>query len=139
MSTSQRRRYAAAQARDLLKIARTLIEPASTERMTQNAVNAQVLVNRIVWALTAVDDKPSGTISPKVQPDLQDPMQALAEVILDALPGKGYALLAWDWSDEPGGTMNYVSNALRDNIVVAMREFIAAHEERIQPAPETPQ
>lgn len=138
MSATARRRYAAAQARDLLKVARTLAEPASTERMTQNAVNAQVLVNRIVWALTVGEERPSGTISPTVQPDLQDPMQALSEVIADALPGKGFALLAWDWSNEPGGRMNYVGNAVRDDIVVAMREFIAAHEERIQPAPETP-
>lgn len=62
-------------------------------------------------------------------------MQAVAEVLGETFPGQGFTLLVFDF--DPTGPvakrsgqprMNYISNASREDMVTAMREFIALLE-----------
>jgi hypothetical protein len=91
-------------------------------------------LQRYKVALLASVEKASGTIEDTVAQDLEAPMQALDEVIRETIEPHGFCLLVFNIEDI-GGRINYVSNAVRDDICVAMREFIAAHEERLLPAP----
>ncbi len=64
-------------------------------------------------------------------------MNALAEVLDDILnddkKGKdrttGFVLLAYDFDDK--GRLNYISNSRREDVLCAMREFIARSEGRV--------
>lgn len=60
-------------------------------------------------------------------------MNATADALKEVFAGYGWALLVFDWGDK--GRMNYISNAQRDDMLVAMREFIAMHEGRAHDAP----
>ncbi|MES2729983.1 MAG: hypothetical protein V4621_07835 [Pseudomonadota bacterium] len=65
---------------------------------------------------------------------MNDVAQALKEV-LDPL---GFALLVFEKGDK-AGRMNYICNCDRDDMVTAMKEFIANHEGRTPPSTTTPQ
>lgn len=61
-------------------------------------------------------------------------MQAMAEVIQDALPKEyGFAFLVFKCGDK--GRMNYISNAPRDDMVCALKELVANFEGRAHKAP----
>lgn len=81
--------------------------------------------------------KPSGTIEDHVSDEAT--MQALAEVIRENVTPHLFALLVFTKDPDAGNRTNYVSNCHRDDICVAMAEFIAAHEERLIPGPTTKQ
>ncbi len=61
-------------------------------------------------------------------------MNAIAEVLSEALEGQGFALLVFDFGDK--GRMNYISNARREDMIVAMKEFISRNEFGDQPEQE---
>ncbi|HEV7371248.1 hypothetical protein [Arenibaculum sp.] len=69
-------------------------------------------------------------------------MQALAKAIDKVVKPYGFALLVFPFgaADSEGEhRMNYISNARREEMLVAMKEFIAAHEGRTHDAPGRPQ
>lgn len=52
-------------------------------------------------------------------------LQRVAGELAQRFPGWGFALLVFEFRDEPGGDMTYISNAQRPDIVKAMQEWIA--------------
>lgn len=59
-------------------------------------------------------------------------MEAIAGLLADSFKGYGFTLLVYD-NDSSSGRMNYISNSNRDDVVIAMKEFIANHEGRMMP------
>lgn len=83
-----------------------------------------------------------------IEPHLHSHMNALAAGLNDILNGKdckkgeeklGFALLIFPFGDAPEGRVNYISNAQRKDMIVALKEFIARNEGRYHPAPEQDQ
>jgi len=74
----------------------------------------------------------------------RDFMQALAETVDFALNGDrperrfGFALLVFPFGSEERRA-NYVSNASRDDMIVAIKEWLARAEGRVMQTPERPQ
>lgn len=62
-----------------------------------------------------------------LNPDVQQVLQPLAREIESKIP-KGYGFNLLIFSFGKGGSMFYVSNAERANMIEAMREFIARQE-----------
>ena len=60
-------------------------------------------------------------------------MNALAQVLAEQFSGFGFTLLVFDFGDN--GRMNYISNAKREDMVAAMREFIAHQTGNLHEAP----
>lgn len=57
--------------------------------------------------------------------EASDMLQNIAKDIQEKLPeGMGFVLLAYEFGDEPGRKMLYVSNSDRNDTIVAMAEFI---------------
>lgn len=57
--------------------------------------------------------------------DLNDVAKALENLF----PERGFTLFIFDWG--PGGTFDYVSNANREDVLSALKEFIAMQEGRL--------
>src|SRR5258705_13523395 len=55
-------------------------------------------------------------------------MNAVAAVLADTFPGVGFCLLVFEFGAK--GRMNYISNAGRDDMALALREILAKHEGR---------
>jgi hypothetical protein len=52
-------------------------------------------------------------------------LQALAKVIDDSLPdGWGFGLMIFEMNHEPDGPLLWVSNARREDMIEAMKEYI---------------
>lgn len=64
-------------------------------------------------------------------------MTALAHFLADELQPAGFALFVFDMNAP--GRMNYISNARREDMLVAMKEFIARNEGYMPEEPDTPQ
>jgi hypothetical protein len=60
-------------------------------------------------------------------------MNLVAKILQRELAGAGFCLLVFDQHDTDG-RMNYISNANREDMVVALKEFIANCEVRMIPA-----
>jgi hypothetical protein len=60
--------------------------------------------------------------------DLNKIMNDIGKILADVVKPKGFALLVFDLGND--GNMNYISNANRDDMITAMKEFIAVHEGR---------
>ena len=64
-------------------------------------------------------------------------LQVLAETTDDFLNGKqrprriGFAIFVFEFNKTDGGRVNYVSNADRDEMLVAVREWLARAEGRV--------
>ncbi len=72
--------------------------------------------------------EPTGeVIQERIVEDLEAPMNALSEVIMDVVAPFGFALLVFS-QDPKDPRTNYVSNCNRDDICEAMREFVTVHE-----------
>ena len=71
----------------------------------------------------------SNPMRPFVESDLHASMNRVANILADVFEGRGFALLVFPLNDH-GGFMNYISNAKRDDMLTAMREFIATSENR---------
>ncbi len=62
-------------------------------------------------------------------------MRDLADMVKDEIPGIGFALLVFDFNT--AGMSNYISNAQRDDMILALRETLKRFEEgRTFPTPE---
>jgi hypothetical protein len=65
-------------------------------------------------------------------------MNRLAGALDEMFEGYGFCLLVFPFADKEGemdGRMNYISNAERKDMLVAMKEFIARNEGRVPGAP----
>lgn len=60
--------------------------------------------------------------------DLVESMNRVAHGLSEIFKPYGFALLVFDFG--PDGDMNYISNANRETMITAMKEFIAVHEGR---------
>lgn len=74
-----------------------------------------------------------------IQDELKEFMNNLGRGIDNLLNGKeckpkkrkwGFALLIFPFGETPNGRMNYLSNSEREDMLVAMKEFIARNEGR---------
>lgn len=65
-----------------------------------------------------------------VESDLHASMNRVAEILAEVFEGRGFALLVFPLNDHGGGFMNYISNAKHDDMLTAMRKFIATSESR---------
>ena len=92
--------------------------------------DADACLKRYKMAHFVGDDKAVGAIDDQVAEDLEVPMHALADVIRDTITPRAYCLLVFnpDEAGDTGAELAYVSNAHRDDICEAMREFIVSHE-----------
>ena len=70
-------------------------------------------------------------------------MNAIMKALTEVFPGYGVALMVFemDQPDRPRvpGRINYISNAERESMLVALKEFIARHEGRVVDGPKIPQ
>lgn len=80
------------------------------------------------------------------KPETEQPAQDQYRAILDALAKGideivnagatkpedklGFALLMFPFGEKPDGRINYISNAQREDMLVAMKEFISRNEGR---------
>ena len=65
-------------------------------------------------------------------------MNRLAGALDGMFEGYGFCLLVFPLADTEGdmnGRMNYISNAERRDMLIAMKEFIARNEGRVPEAP----
>lgn len=72
-----------------------------------------------------------------IRPDLIEKMNGIGKILGDNSKPYGFTLLVFDYGDS--GYMNYISNANREDMIAAMKEFIAKHEGRSHDAPKTKQ
>lgn len=66
-----------------------------------------------------------------IEPDKHEAMNAIAQVLCDIFPDLGFALLVFEFGDK--GRMNYISNTRRQEMLIAMKEFISRNEFGDQP------
>ena len=70
-------------------------------------------------------------------------MSAIMTALTDVFPGYGVALMVFDLSKPENagkaGRVNYICNADRASMILALKEFIARHEGRVVDGPEMPQ
>jgi len=131
------RKAANAQALALQKLARALVEPKPEARMLEETRALQIEVTKLLRLMTPA--APIGSrvaIADQVQPDLEAVMNDLAGVLRELLEPLGFALFVFEFGDSK--LFNYISNAHRDDMIATMKEFIAAHEGRSLPTPESP-
>lgn len=69
------------------------------------------------------EDKP-------IEPEVEFTMNAVAESLTEIFPGMGIALLVFSIK-EGDNTMNYISNANREDMITALEEFIRHSKETI--------
>jgi len=74
-------------------------------------------------------------VSDEIDDRYRDLMKALAQGIDDVLGGLGFALLVFEHGKADNGRVNYIGNSNRDDMIAAMREFIARNEGRMHDAP----
>jgi hypothetical protein len=65
-------------------------------------------------------------------------MNDVAAVMANIFKGYGFALFVFPFNGDRG-RMNYISNAEREDMVAALKEFIANSEGRAHSAPESKQ
>lgn len=70
-----------------------------------------------------------------IEPQYRDMMNALATGINEVLGGLGFALLMFEHGNVEGGRVNYISNSNREDMISAMREWLARAEGRAHDAP----
>lgn len=64
-----------------------------------------------------------------IQAEYRESMNHLAKLLSAALgQNAGFALLVFPFGEAPNGRVNYISNADRKDMLVAMKEFIARAE-----------
>lgn len=78
-------------------------------------------------------------MSDPIDPRYHELMNALAEGIDQVLGGVAFALLVFEHGKTDGGRVNYIGNANREDMIAAMREFIARAEGRMHDTPGTKQ
>lgn len=61
--------------------------------------------------------------------ELNEAMNGVGKLLNKIFKPFGFALLVFDFGNH--GRMNYISNADREDMITAMKEFIAVHEGRV--------
>ena len=112
--------------RKLIDEVRQLVDVVDSGQQLKALARAGGYLARI--RTTVQQDPVSAAISPHTHDDAT--MQSVADVLQQVFDGLGFALLVFEFGE--GGRMNYVGNALRDDICLAMREFITTHEGKPQ-------
>jgi len=74
-----------------------------------------------------------------IKSDLYEKMNGLAKELSIFFKPYGFSLLVFDFQSKGEGRMNYISNAKRDDMLAAMKEFIAKHEGRLADSTQTKQ
>ena len=123
-------------AAELTRIAMRL-QRAPADQIGELLQRADRCLHNYKMARIIESQKPSGTFKDDVSDE--PTMQALADVIRENVKPHLFALLVFTKETDADGLTNYVSNANRDDICVAMAQFIAANEERLIPGPSTVQ
>ena len=131
-SKQQREQVARDEAATLARIAMRM-QRVSKDKMDDLLDEADRCLKRYKRARFCIfvgDDKAVGTIDDQVVEGLKASMQALGGVIRDTIAPRAYCLLVFEPDDvgNAGDKLAYVSNANRDNVCEAMRQFIVAHE-----------
>lgn len=122
MSDSKQLRLAARQhAKALEHVARRIASAVSPVAARRAAGAANSIVRKILHALEQADS--TSAIEPTVAEDVKAMVDSLGEVIREAVTPRGYLLMIFG-----EGRVDYVTNAVRDDVVALMREFIQAHE-----------
>ena len=138
MDSKQRRESQATyEAATLARIAMRL-QRGGKKHVGKLLEDADACLKRYKMAHFVGDDKAVGTIGDKVAEDLKASMQALGDVVKETIAPRAYCLLVFGSDDllvvgpdgvgKAGDELAYVSNANRDDICEAMRQFIVAHE-----------
>ena len=81
------------------------------------------------------------TFRPTVDPEYAARMKAVARTVDEFFNGDkkgpartvGFCLLVFPFGGDPGQRVNYMSNANRQDMIVAMKELIANFEGRVMP------
>jgi hypothetical protein len=72
-----------------------------------------------------------------IEADYREAMNKVANVLAEIFPRPlGFTLLVFMTGESPEGRMNYISSAGREEMIIAMKEFIANNEGRAHDAPE---
>lgn len=73
----------------------------------------------------------------------REQMNAIMQALTEVFPGYGVSLMVFDMGkpDEPrkSGRINYICNADRASMLLALKEFIARHEGKVVDGPEMSQ
>jgi hypothetical protein len=80
-------------------------------------------------------DEQEIAMSDPIDSQYRDLMNALAVGLSEVLGGLGFALLVFEHGNANNGRVNYIGNSNRDDMIAAMREFIARNEGRAHDAP----
>jgi hypothetical protein len=73
----------------------------------------------------------------EIQQKYLEHMNAVMDALCDLFPGSGVALLVFEFGDAK--RINYISNAEREDMLIAMKEFVARNEGRVMKTPDTVQ
>lgn len=68
-----------------------------------------------------------------IQPELKEKMNEVGGILKEFFHPYGFVLLAFDYGNK--GRMNYLSSACREDVIAAMKEFIAHVEGRHHETP----
>lgn len=120
---STQRRQARQDARDLIKVAQEIVTTVDAKRARDLAIAASKLAGTIRGRLASAADWHDDAIRATVADGLEPVLQAYAAQLSEDLPGVNFSLIVFH-----DGLLNYVSNAVRDDVVAALREFVAAHD-----------
>ena len=71
---------------------------------------------------------------PVISPEVRQRMNEIGDLLADIFEGHGFTLFVFPLNDH-NGFMNWISNAQRDDMIVALKEFIAINEGRAHDAP----
>jgi hypothetical protein len=122
MSDSKNLRLAARQhAKALVHVAQRIATAVSPLAARRAAGQANSIVRKILHALEQTDT--TSAIEPAVAEDIKATIDSLGEVVRESITPRGYLLMIFG-----EGRVDYVTNAVRDDVVALMREFIHAHE-----------
>lgn len=119
--TKQLRLAARQHAKALAHVAHKIATAVSPLAARRAAGHANSILRKILHALEQADT--TSAIEPKVSDELKATLDSLGEVVRDAITPRGYLLLVFG-----EGRVEFVTNAVRDDVVALMKEFIEAHE-----------
>ncbi len=69
-----------------------------------------------------------------IEPAVREQMRAFGKALEACLP-PGYGFVFLTFKSGEGGRMNYISNAKREDVVVALKELVANFEGRVMETP----
>lgn len=70
-----------------------------------------------------------------IDPQYRAMMNRVAKALDEGFKPNGFCLLVFPLGEKPDGRINYISNANREDMLLALKEFIARHEGRVPSEP----